>query len=277
MMSFRFLVSFFILLAEVATPAVGFIHAGLPSVVEVVRPLLLPTTTALFAAKKKKAKAKAGGGFGGGGTTAKIPAGVTPVKADKASLEKQWDVFAFITDLEIKPLGDPEDKDYVHFEVVDVFARCGGSNSNKQIPSDNQAATSWFRIGKVCVSDETTIEVALTLQRGLILWTAVHMRRELMALGKSSAMSLEVGYISPAGIYMGCESDGPLDEDEASYLKGFDKVSPSVLATVKNTESFGFRPDWNPPGFTYKRREKAALKTKKQTSKLEEILDSTSE
>lgn len=290
---------FVLVLAVVAIPtATAFVHVEPQhsvgrGVVNTDKIIVLPTritstTTALFAAKKKSNKTKskksgggaATGGFGGGGgaaTKKDASEGVTPVKADKTALEKQWDAFASITDLEIKPLGDPEDEDYEHFEVVDVFVRCGG-NGNDNDNADDKAATGWFRIGKVCASEETTIEAALTLQKGLIFWTAVHMRRELMALGKASATSMELGHISPAIIYMGGETDGPLDQDEAdSYMKAFEKVSPSVLGGIKNAKtSFGFRPDWNPPGFTYKRREKAAMKDKKKKSNLEEIMDSSS-
>jgi len=93
------------------------------------------------------------------------------------------------------------------------------------------------------------------------------MRREFVALGKAGADAMEVGYISPAIVYMASDSDGPLDDDEETYIKVAEKVP---LMGVKQ-KSFGFRPDWNPPGFTYKRREKAAMKQKR--SALEEILE----
>jgi len=204
---------------------------------------------------KKKDKSNNGGGFGTKSTT-KTPL-VSTIAADKVSLEKQWDIFASVTDLEIRPLGNPNDEDYVEFEVVDVFVRCS--------KTENCEGTKWFRIGKICTTDGTSAEAALTLQKGLIFWTAVHMRRELMALGKSAAAALELGF-TPAIIYMGSESDGPLDEDEAEFVKTAEKVT---LRDVK-AKSFGFRPDWNPPGFTYKRREKDAMN--KKLSKLEEIL-----
>ena len=246
--------------------------------------------TSLFAAKKKASKKKAkpkqaGGGFGGGGASASTSNTkessssatiIKPVKADKNSLEKQWDAFAAITDLEIKPLGDPDtDDDYTYFEVADVFVRSGGDSSS-------ESSTGWFRIGKICAFKEATIEASLTLQKGLIFWTAVHMRRELMALGKASATSLELGYIVPPIVYMGTETDGPLDDDEAdAYLKIATKASPEVLAKIttpitKANSSFGFRPDWNPSGFTYKRRESAALKgnsKKSASTRLEDALD----
>jgi len=124
--------------------------------------------------------------------------------------ETQWDTFASITDLEIRPLGDPEDDDYdydyEHFQVVDVFVRCGGSdsdsdsdsNSNNSNDNDNdKTETGWFRIGKVCTSEDTPLSASLSLQKGLILWTAVHMRRELLAKGKAGAraLELELGFI----------------------------------------------------------------------------------
>ena len=237
-------------------------------------PLARKTPFPLFASKKKKKGGKKPsqkstfGGFGGGTATkdsSDSSSIIKPVKADKDSLEAQWDSFAAVTDLEIKPLGNPEDEDYEHFEVVDVFVKSGG---------DGDSSSGWFRIGKVCASQDATIEVSLTLQKGLIFWTAVHMRRELMALGKASATSLELGYISPAIIYMGTETDGPMEQDEAeAYLKVFDrKASPEELMAIKTHDSIGFRPDWNPPGFTYKRRENAARKEKKKAP-LQEALD----
>lgn len=222
----------------------------------------------LFAKKKKKAGKKktaagGGGGFGGAATTTTTTTTsekpkIQTVKADKNSLEKQWDSFATITDLEIKPLGNPDDEDYEHFEVADVFCRAQG--------------TGWFRIGKACVSDSVSMEAALTLQKGLIFWTAVHMRREFLALGKAGATSLELGFIRPAIVYMGTETDGPLDEDESQYLIQHEKAPPEELLAATH-DTIGFRPDWNPPGFTYKRRESAARKDKKnKDSPLTELL-----
>ena len=210
------------------------------------------------AQKKKKAPASRGGGFGGSQGKEKTSS-VPTISADKNSLEKQWDIFAGITDLEITPKGNPDDEDYVHFEVADVFVRCGETKSNSE-------GTKWFRIGKVCITDDTSIEAALTLQKGLIFWTAVHMRRELVAAGgKSGAAALQLGYTA-ATLNMGSESDGPLDEDEEEAITL--SSTSSSLQGVKS-KTFGFRPDWNPPGFTYKRREKAAMK--KKTSKLDEM------
>jgi len=103
------------------------------------------------------------------------------------------------------------------------------------------------------------------------------MRRELMAKGSSAASSLELGYISPPILYMGSDTDKPIDDDEVQqYLKIVDKkLTAEELSKVKSNDTYGFRPDWNPPGFTYKRREKAAMKKKNSNKKktLEEILD----
>ena len=201
-----------------------------------------------FAKKPKKKKGAGGGGFGAAPTKSKV---VSTISADKVSLEKQWDRFAYITDLEIRPLSEEDE----FFEVVDVFVRCNVQGDDK-----------WFRIGKACITDHGDINAALTLQKGLIFWTAVHMRRELVAAGgKSGAASLELGYM-PATMNVGSDEDGPLDEDDAEYISLAKKVSVRDVSI----KSIGFRPDWNPPGFTYKRREKAAMKKKKTT--MEEIV-----
>eukprot|EP00555_Chaetoceros_dichaeta_P013571 CAMPEP_0198259798 /NCGR_PEP_ID=MMETSP1447-20131203/8902_1 /TAXON_ID=420782 /ORGANISM="Chaetoceros dichaeta, Strain CCMP1751" /LENGTH=259 /DNA_ID=CAMNT_0043947281 /DNA_START=24 /DNA_END=803 /DNA_ORIENTATION=- len=215
----------------------------------------------LYANKQNKKKGKGkGGGFGAKSTTQDTPL-VGPISADKISLEKQWDIFASVTDLEIQPLGNPDDEEYVEFEVVDVFVRCG--------KTETCVGTKWFRIGKICTTDGTSTEAALTLQKGLIFWTAVHMRREFMALGKAAATALELGFTRPAIIYMGSDSDGPLDDEEETSVT----ISEKVPLQNINAKSFGFRPDWNPPGFTYKRREKDAMK--KKLSALEEILENS--
>ena len=268
----------------------------------------------LFAAATKKKnnnnkKKGGGGGFGISGTTKSLnnngssDGGTTTTStttttakliaaADKNSLEQKWDAFASITDLEIKPIGNPEEDDnYEHFEVVDVFVRSGGSvgsGSTTSSDDDNDSKASgnsnagWYRIGKVCAigieyGGTTSIEAALVLQKGLILWTSVHMRRELMAKGSSAASSLELGYISPPILYMGSDTDKPIDEDEVQqYLKIVDKkLLPAEELSKVQSNTYGFRPDWNPPGFTYKRREKAAMKKKNSNKKktLEEILD----
>lgn len=156
------------------------------------------------------------------------------------------------TDLEIAPLvNDPKDPEYSNFEVADIFVRCD--------------STPWFRIGKVCTLDKetTSIDAALTLQKGLIFWTAVHMRRELVAAGgKSGAASLQLGYSQPATLNMGSEEDGPIDKEDEGEIQISTKVGS--LKEIP-TKSFGFRPDWNPPGFSYKRREKDAMKKKRSS------------
>ena len=121
-------------------------------------------------------------------------------------------------------------------------------------------------IGKVCVCDDAAMDAALTLQKGLIFWTAVHMRRELVAAGgKSGAAALELGYTA-ATLDMGSESEGPLEEDEEYEVELAPKSSS--LRGIK-AGRFGFRLDWTLPGFTYKRREKAAMK--KKISKLDKM------
>ena len=228
---------------------------------------------------KKKKTGGGGGGFGGGGastTSTSKPTTTTSttptVSADKNSLEKQWDIFAAITDLEITPKGNPEDEDYIDFEVVDVFVKCGATTTE----TTAEGGTKWFRIGKVCsIRNQTPIDVALKLQKGLIFWTAVHMRRELVAAGgKSGAAALQLGYISPPTLNMGSESDGPLDEDEEEMITLVTTSQQKNTTTSSSfrgiqPKTFGFRPDWNPPGFTYKRREKAAMK--KKVSSFEEM------
>ena len=217
-------------------------------------------TYLLAKAKNKKKKSSASGGGFGAATTKSDTSSAPTISADKDTLEKQWDTFASITDLEIAPKGNPDDEDYVEFKVADIFVRCGATQSNSE-------GTGWFRIGKVCVSGETTMDAALTLQKGLIFWTAVHMRRELVAAGgKSGAAALQLGFKTPASLDMGCESDGSLDVEEENEITIATRSSSVKGAKAK---AFGFRPDWNPAGFTYKRREKAAMK--KKISKLEEM------
>lgn len=219
------------------------------------------TTPLLFASKKKKSKSKPsgmGGGFGGKTATVDTTTAATarpkPVRADKTALETQWDLFAAITDLEIRP---PEDDDCEHFEVVDVFV---GGNTNTNTNDDDGAHNNnyYYRIGKVCVSESTPIRAGLGLQKGLILWTAVHMRKELLARGKAGARALQVKYTPSASIATGSETDGPLEIEDLDLLETVEKPTPDELSQTV-PKSFGFRPDWNPPGFTYKRREKAAL------------------
>ena len=121
----------------------------------------------MYAKKPKKKKGGGGGGFGSKPTT---KASYASVSADKNSLESQWDNFASITDLEITPQNDPEDDDYEHFIVADVFVRVGPSENG-----DDKTETGWYRTGKVVSSgdDADNIHAALTLQKGLILWTSV--------------------------------------------------------------------------------------------------------
>jgi len=223
-----------------------------------------------------RAKKKAAGGFGA--PAAKRKPGIT---TDKEGLERQWDRFASITKLEIVPTGEDE------FEVLDVFVR------NEKVDG-----APWWRIGKVCAAEGVDPAAALTMQRGLILWTSVHMREELMAAGgRDAAAALEVGF-DKASLYMATAEDGPHgaddrpasarrtalgeeeDDEDAAELDGFlerfvdgatESVQVAQKVSVKGVppDAVGFRPDWNPPGFRYKRLESAALK--KPTSRLDAI------
>lgn len=86
------------------------------------------------------------------------------------------------------------------------------------------------------------------------------MRRELVAAGaKYGAAYLQLGFMTPACLEMGSKSDGPLDAEEESTITIATRSSSVKGAKAK---AFGFCPDWNPAGFTYKRREKAATKKK---------------
>ena len=166
-------------------------------------------TSSLFAKKqKKKTKSASGGGFGNKSTTTKIS---KTVSADKHALEAQWDNFASITDLEIAPVGDPDDEDYEHFIVADVFVRVGpvsGDDSDK-------GETGWYRTGKVVAAgDNADINAAVTIQKGLILWTSIHMWPAIAAKGKDAAKRLEVG-IMPPTLNMADETDTTLDEEDA--------------------------------------------------------------
>ena len=200
-----------------------------------------------------------GGGFGSKPSTITKP---TTVSADKNSLETQWDTFMQITELEIEPKGNPEDDDYEHFIVGDVFVRIGPSEN------DSNTATGWYRTGKIVSSgDSADLRASITIQKGLILWTAVHMWPALAAKGKDAAKLMEIG-IMPPTLNMASETDVSLDEDEAENVLLMSKRVPVSEISIK---SVGFRPDFNPPGFTYKRREKAAMKKKKNA--LEEISD----
>jgi len=206
---------------------------------------------------KRPGGVKSSGGFGA--KKAPAPERATAA-ADKASLERQWDRFVAITDLDILPRGDDT------WEVADVFVRNGMASRVR-----------WWRIGKVAADGGVDMQAALRLQKGLILWTSVHMRRELMAAGGlASAASLELGF-SRASMSMAALEDGAVGEDEL-------EVEPVLNVPVKSVPlaSMGFRPDYNPPGFAYKRREKAGgLKEKERKMKatagiVDEIFDELS-
>ena len=210
---------------------------------------------------KKAAAGRAPAGFGA--AKAPPPLKITP---DKACLERQWDHFVAITDLEIS--GDS-------FEVADVFVR----NKAKDGPDAAGAAGArWWRIGKVAADNRVALSAALALQRPLVLWTAVHMRQELMAGGgRDAAAALELGFIAPGCLQAGGAADSPAD-DNASYEQ--DEVAlaefTKKVAAPGSAKLIGFRPDWNPPGFTYKRRESAARREnaarKKKKGKLGDAL-----
>ena len=243
------------------------------------------TRTSLYAKKSKKTTSKkkksGGGGFGAANSSASTSSTVTTISADKDSLEKQWDSFASTTNLEIRPVLDEDDPNYRKFEVTDVFVRVGSSTTTVDASSganacrddtvtNDKAATGWYRVGKVVAADDIAMEASLSLQRGLILWTAAHMWPELVAKGgKKGAQLLELGYMR-ATMYMASDSDPPLDDEEADELKIVTRASSDLVKGI-SPKDIGFRPDFNPPGFTYKRREKAAMKKKK--SNMEEILE----
>eukprot|EP00984_Skeletonema_dohrnii_P028267 scaffold18188_cov154-Skeletonema_dohrnii-CCMP3373.AAC.1 len=217
--------------------------------------------TALYAAKKQKKKASGGGGGFGGSKAKSTPPSVTPASADIQSLEKQWDNFASITDLEIFPPGDPDDEDYRHFIVADVFVRIGPEDK------DSSPGTGWFRTGKLVAADDIDINIAFALQRGLILWTAAAMWPQLAAKGQAAAKLMQVGFMPPS-MNMADESEPALDEEESEDVQIPQRVAIKDDVSLKN---IGFRPDFNPKGFTYKRRERSAMKAKK--SGLDEIMD----
>mmetsp|Transcript_4340 Transcript_4340/g.5942 ORF Transcript_4340/g.5942 Transcript_4340/m.5942 type:complete len:275 (-) Transcript_4340:563-1387(-) len=218
--------------------------------------------SALFAKKTKKKKSRNGNGAGAGFGVAKKEDTTTTVtiSADKNSLEKQWDTFASVTNLEIAPKGNPDDDDYQHFICADVFVRIGSDDK------DGEAGTGWYRTGKVVAVDQTDLMASLTLQKGLIFWTAVHMWPALAAKGKAAATLMQLGYMPPT-MYMADETEGALDDEEGNEVI----VSKRVSVQGVSLNDVGFRPDFNPPGFTYKRRERAAMKKKK--SSLEEIAE----
>ena len=228
------------------------------------------TSTTLYAKKnKKKSKGNSGGGGGFGSKPTASTNAVATVSADKTGLENQWDNFARVTDLEIFPPGDPDDDDYEHFIVTDVFVRVGpASPRDGEDDEENKSVTGWYRTGKAMASGDTDVHAALTIQKGLIFWTAIHMWPQLAAKGTAAAQQLQLGFCPPS-MYMADETDGALDDEEA------EEVQISERASVKgiSTKDVGFRPDFNPPGFTYKRREKAAMKKKK--SAMEEIAEAS--
>ena len=225
-----------------------------------------PRKTSSLYAKKQKKKTKSssgGGGFGNKSATTKIS---TTVSADKHALEAQWDNFASITDLEIAPVGDPDDEDYKHFIVADVFVRVGPVSDDCD---SEKGETGWYRTGKVVAAgDNADINAAVTIQKGLILWTSIHMWPALAAKGKDAAKRLEVG-IMPPTLNMADETDTTLDEEDAEDVV----ISQRTSSQGVWPKDVGFRPDFNPPGFTYKRREKAAMKKKK--SAIEEIVEAS--
>jgi len=138
-------------------------------------------------AKKQKKKKSTGSGGGFGSKPSISISKPKTVSADKQSLETQWDTFMQITELEIEPKGNPEDEDYQHFIVGDVFVRIGDSENDKD------TATGWYRTGKIVASgDSADLRAAITIQKGLILWTAVHMWPALAAKGKEAAKLMEV-------------------------------------------------------------------------------------
>lgn len=191
-----------------------------------------------MAAKNKPAKkpAPAATGFGAKKAAPERQA----ASADKDSLERQWDRFVSITDLDITPRANDE------WEVVDVFVRNSKAKSG-----------SWYRIGKV-TAEGVDVRAALRLQKGLVLWTSIHMRQELMVSGGlASAAALELGY-SRATLAIAAEAEAPIAEGDLEV-----EVAPNAPVKGISLECVGFRPDYNPPGFTYKRREKAgAVKEK---------------
>jgi hypothetical protein len=238
-------------------------------------PLLHVTaTTSLHAKKSKKGRGGKGGGGGFGSNTSTVSKSstITTISADKDSLEKQWDCFASITDLEIRPVLDEDDPSYRKFEVADVFVRVGSGTTSSVHGDDVDAkpATGWYRVGKIVAADDIEMDAALSLQRGLVFWTAAHMWPELVAKGgKKGAQLLELGHTG-ATLYMASSSDATLDQEEAEEVKIVQRTPSESLKGI-SPKNIGFRPDFNPPGFTYKRREKAAMKKKK--SNMEEIME----
>ena len=96
------------------------------------------TRTSLRAKKSKKTtqKKSGGGGFGAAKSVPSASSTITTISPDKDSLEKQWDCFASITDLEIRPVLDEEDPNYRKFEVADVFVRVGSGTASATIDAN---------------------------------------------------------------------------------------------------------------------------------------------
>ena len=178
---------------------------------------------------------------------ARAPPPSASITADKQCLERQWDSFVSITALEIVATGTAE------FEVADVFVRNAKSEGAR-----------WWRVGKVAAAADADVGAALAIQKGLILWTAIHLRDELMAVGgRTGAAALECGF-ARASLYMATADDGPVGDD------GDDGITIATAVKCKgiSSRSIGFRPDWNPTGFTYKRRESDSM-AKKGRSRLD--------
>jgi hypothetical protein len=146
-------------------------------------------TTLYAKTKKKKAiKSKSGGGGFGSKPDSNNITPTSTISADKNGLESQWDNFARITNLEVTPPGNPDDDDYEHFIVADVYVRVAPAD-------DKPVGTGWYQTGKVVAAgDDADIRQSMTMQRGLIFWTSVHMWPQLAAQGRDSAKNLELGF-----------------------------------------------------------------------------------
>lgn len=64
--------------------------------------------------------------------------------------------------------------------------------------SESKALTGWYRTGKVVAADDIDIQASLTLQKGLIFWTSVHMWPQLASKGKDAARFLQLGFMAPS-------------------------------------------------------------------------------
>ena len=83
---------------------------------------------------------------------------------------------------------------------------------------------------------------------------------QLSAKGHSAAKSMQVGLMPPS-MNMADESEPALDEEDAEDVQIPQREAIKGDVSLKN---IGFRPDFNPKGFTYKRRERSAMKAKKR-------------